>query len=261
MPRRQHLAHGLDGRGGLLAQPPIEDHFAPSPAGRVVNETARHFASEHLFQAKRLSAKLNVVVLGPAPLGLLVLDRNRLAVMQFDDVGLARQPVARLVAWLVGVIVQQRADDGVLVVAPDAFDVHQCASPWAEDVLVERRDRNQFKIALLIAHNYRPPVYRSIRLSLRPGQQPEFIADSLNLFRSENRAFGRTTFELENNGLLTDLLLIIIAPDRHRYAKQFTQHPRRTFVPDGRDKAVSNQTPRLFERKRLVAIRAEGGQD
>src|SRR5262245_54850554 len=97
--------------------------------------------------------------------------------------------------------------------------------------------------------------------SLRPGQQSEFIADSLNLFRSENRAFWRTALELENNGLLADLLLIIIAPDLHRHAQQFAQHPRRAFVPDGRDKTVSNQMSRLFKRKRFVTIRAEGGQD
>ncbi|MDQ3624516.1 MAG: hypothetical protein M3463_18850 [Verrucomicrobiota bacterium] len=87
---RLQIRRGLLGDG---AQFPGELHLAPPFARRVKDGPALHGAREHLFEAKRLGAKLNVVVVEVPPLALLVFDRHeRAAGMLLDDVALPAEP-------------------------------------------------------------------------------------------------------------------------------------------------------------------------
>jgi hypothetical protein len=148
------------GCGGEHAQSSIEgDRLAP-PDLAIKQGTLAHFAAEHLLQADRLGAELHLV--GPVRLGLsaLVFDRegSRRAARKFNDVGQsgdaerqraqrqpAHDPNARpaLGPPRIDPLMQDAALGSGAVLRPQALDMDQGALPRAEQLMLQRRQRDQ----------------------------------------------------------------------------------------------------------------------
>jgi hypothetical protein len=94
-----------------------------------------HHGAEHFFKAKRQCTKLRVVVVEGPPAAFLVLDRDKTAILvAFNDSHLPDRPPFRLhrqrakgasrnfISRKIGTLMRQTADNGMLVLAPPAFD-------------------------------------------------------------------------------------------------------------------------------------------
>ena len=118
---------------------------------------ALHGTREHFFEAKRLGAKLHVVIVEVPPLALLVFHRDeRTAGMLLDDVALPAEPeplgpdgeraeqrhaFGELVAGQVRVLVREIADERVDIRPPQPLDDLQPRPPIAEEEVVEQAER------------------------------------------------------------------------------------------------------------------------
>ena len=151
---RMHLRRRLLGEGAKFRR---ELHLAPPFARRVKDGPALHGTREHFFEAKRLGAKLHVVILELPPLALLIFHRDeRSAGMLLDDVALPAEPeplgpdreraeqrdaFGELVAGQVRVLVREIADERVDIRPPQPLDDLQPRPPIAEEEVVEQAER------------------------------------------------------------------------------------------------------------------------
>jgi hypothetical protein len=143
---------------GLRSQEGTEFDLATASARDVIDGPGRDRHPEHLFQAEGLGAELNLVVIPAFTTSSLVLDRIRdLAVVgaaraKLHEIGnpgdleavadeskaagnANRRP--RTLGDSVGPAMVERPTCGVDVLDPDAFGPKQCATPLAEEEVVE----------------------------------------------------------------------------------------------------------------------------
>ena len=173
----------------VSARKPASKGDRVASAGLAVKQGAfRHLAAEHLLQADRLGAELNLV--GAMCLGFaaFVLDREgaRRTAGEFDDVGDTRDaerqraqrqpahdPHPRPALWPARIdpLMQDAALGGGAVLRPQAFDMDQGALPRAEQLMLQRRQWDQ-RILDLRARKGRGHSGLTVR-SLRPLQEPQ----------------------------------------------------------------------------------------
>ena len=182
-----HLRRRLLGEGAKFRR---ELHLAPPFARRVKDGPALHGTREHFFEAKRLGAKLHVVVFKLPPLALLVFHRDqRFRISDFgfriylpldlDDVALPAEPetlrpdgeraeqgdaLGDFVAGQVRVLVREIADERVDICPPQSLDDLQPRPPIAEEEVVEQRERQRFRVGGFRFHDL---LHRAGTLDLR----------------------------------------------------------------------------------------------
>ena len=119
------------------------------------NGPVLHHGSKHFLEAKRLCAKLRIVVVEGPPATFLVLDRDKTAILVRSTIshlpdrppfGLHRQrakqcDVSRnFISRKVGMLTRQTANNGMLVLAPPAFDGLERRATRAVEIVVEKAE-------------------------------------------------------------------------------------------------------------------------